>query len=166
MMKGLLVESHFLPSLEYFCVILQHNRVVIEKHEHYVKQTYRNRCYVLGANGKERLTVPLTMKRDRASMQSVHIDYRYRWQTNFWRTFQSAYAKSPFFDHYQDELKEELFSNESPRCNVIFDLHTFNRLAGRLPAIELDSKFNEMCRLMIAFDPPPHVVGYVAIRRF
>lgn len=111
-MDGLLVESHFLPSLEYFCVLQAHHPVVIELHENYVKQTYRNRCYILGANSVERLTVPVTMKHGKVSMKSIQIDYSYRWQANLWRTIQSAYAKSPYFEHYGDDLRAELFSNE------------------------------------------------------
>ncbi len=111
-MDGLLIESHFLPCVEYFNVLSAHESVVIEAHEHYVKQSYRNRCHILAAHGPERLTVPLTAKHGKVSITSVRIDYGYRWQTNSWRTLQSAYANSPFFEYYKDELQRELFSGE------------------------------------------------------
>jgi hypothetical protein len=112
MMEGVLIEAHFLPSVEYFCALASHDTVVLEAHEHFVKQSYRNRCYILASHGPERLTVPLKEKHGKVFITSVKIDYSYRWQTNFWRTVQSAYAKAPFFEHYQDDLHRELFSNE------------------------------------------------------
>ncbi len=111
-MPGVLIEAHFLPSIEYFCALSHYDTIVLEAHEHYVKQSYRNRCYILAAHGTERLTVPLTEKHGKVPLASVKIDYSYRWQTNTWRTIQSAYAKAPFFEHYQDDLHRVLFSGE------------------------------------------------------
>lgn len=118
-MPGVLIEGHFLPSIEYFCALSQYDTIVLEANEHYVKQSYRNRCYILAVHGTERLTVPLTEKHGKVPMASIKIDYSYRWQTNFWRTIQSAYAKAPFFEHYQDDLLEVLFSGEP----LLFDLN-------------------------------------------
>ena len=111
-MNSLLIESHFLPSIEYFCALTSAKKVIIEKHENYVKQSYRNRCYVLTSQGVERLSIPLTAKHNKVPVAAVQIDYSYRWQTNFWRTLTSAYAKSPFFEHYADDLHKEIFSGE------------------------------------------------------
>ena len=118
-MRGVLIESHFLPGVEYFCALGQHDSIVLEHHENYVKQSYRNRCYILTTNGVERLTIPLTNKHGKVRISNIMIDYSYRWQTNFWRTLQSAYAASPFFEHYSDDLRKEIFSGEK----FLFDLN-------------------------------------------
>jgi hypothetical protein len=118
-MPGLLIESHFLPCLEYFCALSQHDSIFLEHHENYVKQSYRNRCYILTTHGVDRLTIPLTNKHGKVPISEVMIDYSFRWQTNFWRTIQSAYAASPFFEHYGDELKQGIFSGEK----YLFDLN-------------------------------------------
>ena len=118
-MKGVLIESHFLPGVEYFCALGQHDSIVLEHHENYVKQSYRNRCYILTTNGVERLTIPLTNKHGKVRISDIMIDYSYGWQTNFWRTLQSAYAASPFFEHYSDDLRKEIFSGEK----FLFDLN-------------------------------------------
>ena len=119
MTRPLLIESHFLPSLEFFCAIGPYSSVMLEAHEHYVKQTYRNRCYVLAVRGPQRLTVPLTGKGGKVLMKDVRIDYTLRWQANFWRTLRSAYAKAPFFEHYGDDLHTILYSKEI----FLFDLN-------------------------------------------
>lgn len=111
-MATALIEAHFLPSLEYFCALSTHETIVLEKHEHFVKQSYRNRCYLLTAHGIERLTVPLLARHGKVPIAAVQIDYTLRWQANLWRTITSAYAKAPFFEHYADELRKELFSGE------------------------------------------------------
>jgi hypothetical protein len=66
-----------------------------------------------------RLTVPLAGKHGKALIRDVRIDYTSRWQTNFWRTIRSAYANSPYFEHYADELRDALFVRET----FLFDLN-------------------------------------------
>ncbi|MDZ4716139.1 MAG: WbqC family protein [Cytophagales bacterium] len=119
-MSSVLIEAHFLPSIEYFCALHAHESIVIEKHEHFIKQSYRNRCYVLTAHGVARLTVPLTGASAKVPVHQVQIDYGSRWQANMWRTLQSAYAKAPYFEFYTDDLRAELFSNTT----TLFSLNT------------------------------------------
>ncbi|HLL93336.1 MAG TPA: WbqC family protein, partial [Spirosoma sp.] len=58
-MAELLIELHYLPCLDYIAGIGQFERVWLEAHEHYQKQSYRNRTYVLTANKVDVLTVPV-----------------------------------------------------------------------------------------------------------
>lgn len=111
-MSGVLIECHFLPGVEYFCALEPFETICLEAHEHYVKQSYRNRCYILAVHGPERLTIPIAGNHGKIPMKEVRIDYAYRWQANFWRTIQSAYAKAPFFEHYSNELHQVIFSGE------------------------------------------------------
>lgn len=109
---GALIESHFLPSVEYFCALQPYPVICLEAHEHYVKQSFRNRCYILAVQGTERLSIPLTGKHGKVPVNEVRIDYSYRWQANWWRTVTSAYANAPFFEHYCDDLRAVIFSGE------------------------------------------------------
>jgi WbqC-like protein family len=110
-MRGLLIESHFLPSIEYFCALSRYDDIQLEAHEHYVKQSCRNRFYLLAVQGVERHTIPLTGKHGKVPIGEVRIDYSARWQANLWRTIQSAYAHAPFFEHYRDDLHAVLSSS-------------------------------------------------------
>jgi hypothetical protein len=109
-MRRLLIESHFLPSIEYFCALSRYEDIQLDVHEHYVKQSYRNRLYLLAVHGVERHTIPLTGKHGKVPISEVRIDYSVRWQANLWRTIQSAYAHAPFFEHYRDDLHSVLSS--------------------------------------------------------
>lgn len=114
-----LIEAHFLPSLEYFCALQPFDKVILEKHEHFNKQSYRNRCYILTSQGRERLTVPVVATHAKVIITDVHIDYSTRWQYNMVRTLESAYAKAPFFEHYADDLNREILSGHK----YLYDLN-------------------------------------------
>lgn len=96
----------------------------LEKHEHFVKQTFRNRCYIVTGHGLDSLHVPLTGKHGKIKMCDVRIDHTQKWVTNHWRSLSSAYGKSPFFEHYSDELKKVLFKKHDFLYDLNFELLT------------------------------------------
>jgi len=108
-MERILIETQYLPTLEFFCVISKTEEVQIEVCEHFVKQSYRNHTFINTANGVGKLTVPVTSKGNRIQMKEVKVDNSQNWKNNQWRTIVSAYRKSPFFEHYADDLNKILF---------------------------------------------------------
>ena len=103
--------SYFGP-IEEFVYLAQNNTVTYESKEHFVKQSYRNRCIIYGANGLLRLTVPLVLKsREKTAMENIKISYAEKWQSHHWKSIKSAYKNSPFFDYYE-ELLLPLFLEE------------------------------------------------------
>ena len=101
----LLIELAFLPPISYMALLVQFTHVRLDRHEHFVKATYRNRCYVTGPNGIQRLTVPLEKgKHQRSAMQDVRISYDEDWQKLHWHTFESCYRRSPFFEYYEPQF--------------------------------------------------------------
>ena len=130
-MKSLLIDLHYLPSLEYFCVLQQYDTIQLEKHEHYVKQSYRNRCYINTAQGPEMLVVPLTNKHGKVPIGDVRIDYSTKWQNNQWRTIESAYRKAPYYEFYSDDIRKIIYHNYT----FLFDLN-LNLLSFCLKSIK------------------------------
>jgi hypothetical protein len=112
MSSAVLIEPHYLPSLEYFCCIWPHENLLFEGHEHYVKQTYRNRCYIQGPNNVLPLTIPVINGNSKISMKEIKIDYSQRWAAEHWRSIQSAYGKAPYFEFFADYFEKE-FHNRS-----------------------------------------------------
>jgi len=102
------IELHYLPCVAYFAAIAPLNEVKIEANESFQKQSYRNRCYINTAQGKERLTIPLIKANRHHPIQAVEIDYRKPWHVKQWRSIQSAYAKAPFFEFYEEQIWEVL----------------------------------------------------------
>jgi hypothetical protein len=104
-----LIELQYLPPIAYFSSLAGKPEVIVEKFEHYEKQTYRNRCYILGSNGIETLILPLTSKHGKTVISEVKIDHSQKWMNNHWRAIQSAYGKAPYFEYYSDDLHTVLF---------------------------------------------------------
>jgi hypothetical protein len=125
MSNSILIDSHFLPSLEYFCALLPFEEVILEGRESFPKQTYRNRCYINTANGVKILTVPLKERHGKILMKDVKIDTGKQWRNSHWRTIESAYRKAPFFDYYFEELKNILFKEHEYLLDLNHDLLSF-----------------------------------------
>ncbi len=108
-MTSVLIEAQYLPSIAYFAALQSCDEIVLEVHEHYVKQSFRNRCVLNTTQGRADLIVPLTSKHGKTVIRDVQIDYTQKWLNNHWRTIQSAYANAPFFEYYADDLQGILF---------------------------------------------------------
>jgi hypothetical protein len=101
-----LLSTAYLAPIEYYAILLQEPNCSIEYHEHFVKQSIRNRCDIYGANGKLQLTIPKQRKgSSKTIIKEIDISYKQDWQKQHWTAIQSAYNSSPFFEYYQDELQ-------------------------------------------------------------
>jgi hypothetical protein len=98
----MIIDLHYLPSLEYFACILQHDTITIEAHEYYEKQSYRNRCKILASNKIDILSIPVQNGNSKVLIRDLKIEYRQEWLRRHWGAIYSAYGKSPFFEYYAD----------------------------------------------------------------
>lgn len=104
--KVLILPAFYLPSIEYFSVLKKaSDPILIEKHEHFPKQTYRNRASIHSANGKLDLIVPVVKgAKVHTAMKDVKISYEFDWQRLHWLSLQTSYRSSAYFEFYEDEL--------------------------------------------------------------
>ena len=99
----ILLSTAYLPPVQYIARFLHHQAVWIETEENFLKQTYRNRAIILGANGPESLVVPVAKGRDaKQKIKDLRISYDSRWQHVHWQAIVSAYQSSPFFEILDD----------------------------------------------------------------
>jgi hypothetical protein len=107
-MSTVLSELHYLPSIPFFQQLLRADSLLLDAHEHYHKQTYRNRCLVLTAQGPQPLTVPVLdgNRSEKIRTSEIEIDYRQNWPHRHFRTLQTAYNASPYFGYYADYLQD------------------------------------------------------------
>jgi hypothetical protein len=118
-LNSFLSSAYFAP-VQYFCAVASCEQVFIEAHEHYLKQTYRTRCEILGANGVLQLSAPVEKVRgEKMPIRDVRIDYRLPWQRAHWRSLVAAYSASPFFMHYADDIEPFFRRREA----FLFDLN-------------------------------------------
>ncbi len=105
MFTNILIQPAYFASIAQYAAILKSDTTLFEVHDHFVKQTYRTRCYIYAANGKLLLNVPVNKsKGQKITTPQVELNYSEDWQTLHFKSLQSAYQNSPFFEYYQDDL--------------------------------------------------------------
>lgn len=100
-----LLSTAYLPNIQYMFYVINSENVSIEKHENYIKQSYRNRTRILTANGVLDLVIPVK-KTDNLNISNIEISYQENWQIKHWRAITSAYKNSPYFDFFEQEINE------------------------------------------------------------
>ncbi|MDR0205720.1 MAG: WbqC family protein [Bacteroidales bacterium] len=96
-----LFSTAYFPPVDYMQEMKNADAVFIEMHEHYQKQTYRNRTTILTGNGLYDLIIPIE-KPSSNLIKEIRIDHSVPWQRNHWRTIESAYSKGPYFLFLRD----------------------------------------------------------------
>ncbi|PLK42883.1 WbqC family protein [Emticicia sp. TH156] len=122
--KTVLIDLHYLPCTQFFSAVLEADELMLESHEHYIKQSYRNRCYLLGANQVEMLIVPVVDGNKKILVKDIRIDYQQRWFDIHWRTIRAAYGKSPFFEFFGDYFQNTIQKKPTFLWDLNFELLT------------------------------------------
>ena len=136
---SVLVSTAYLPPIALFKIFKRYGQILVEAHETYTKQTYRNRCEILTANGPLALTIPVVRPNGNHTLiKNIRIDNSVKWAREHWRAIESAYRSSAYFElvadyftpYYTKEWKF-LWDFNSSINNTIVDL------------LEVDVKFGE-----------------------
>ena len=133
----------FIPT--YFSTIAQYTSIVnsssitFEVEENYQKQSYRNRCYIFGANGKQLLNIPISNTNKisgKIKMRDVVVENS-NWQRQHYKSLTTAYNHSPFFEFYKDDLQFIFTKKYKYLLDINIDsFHFIN------DALELSKKYN------------------------
>ncbi|MDO3643098.1 WbqC family protein [Mucilaginibacter sp. L3T2-6] len=104
--KGAVFPMFYLAPIEYFTKLVACKEgVLIEKEEHFPKQTYRNRAHIYTPDGLLAITVPVMKgSKNHTKIKDVKISYDFRWQQIQWSTLQTCYRRSAYFEFYEDEI--------------------------------------------------------------
>lgn len=107
-MNCLLSSTYFGP-VQWYQKLNRHDHCLIEQHDHFIKQTYRNRCVIATTQGPQALTVPVESPQgsriDKTELKDIRISDHGAWQHLHWQALQSAYGESPFFEFYADDIR-------------------------------------------------------------
>ena len=106
-MAASLIHLPYFPNISHLTAVLRDEYFLLEHWDHYTKQTYRNRTKILGPNGILNLTIPVIhSQKNRSYYRDVKIKNSENWQVNHWRSIETCYNSSPFFEFYKDDLIE------------------------------------------------------------
>jgi hypothetical protein len=111
-MTTVLLSTTYFGPIQWYQKLYRADHVLIEQHETFQKQTFRNRCVIASANGPLTLTVPVerssggvqTAAPSSAYIRDMRISDHGNWRHLHWHALLSAYGDSPFFEYYQDDL--------------------------------------------------------------
>jgi hypothetical protein len=138
--------------LNYYARLVNQQEILLEQHDSYIKQTYRNRCLVMGPNGLITLSIPVKRaKGTKTRMRDIRIDYDSNWNRIHWRSLAASYASSPYFEYLADELQPVYDS----RFTFLLDLnqqlleHTLGFMGLEIPV----TRSTEFTPLESAMDP-------------
>ena len=99
-----ILSTAYLAPVQYYSKLIHYPECIIEHYEHFTKQTYRSRCDMYCPNGLITLSVPLVKRAKRQAVKDLRISYDYNWRLLHWRTLESGYRRSPFFEYYEDDF--------------------------------------------------------------
>ena len=125
MVQKIMVPPYFGPISCWKQII--NSNILWDVHQNYIKQTFRNRTFIHSANGLQILTIPVKHSKIKFSMLDAKIDNSIAWQKNHWRSIESAYSSSPFFEFYHVDLddNDRFFFIEF----ILWGLESFNKLS-------------------------------------
>jgi len=148
----LLIDLHYFPSIPYIKELAKADNIILEAHETFQKQTYRNRCEILTANGKEALIIPI-IHGSSGFIKDIKIDYSQRWFQIHDRTLRAAYGKSPFFDFLMEDISAVL----AQKNVYLWDLN-YKMLTLCLEKLTLNKEISESNAYIMPEDLPDNVV--------
>ncbi|MCF2593353.1 WbqC family protein [Bacteroides caecigallinarum] len=103
--KDIILGSAYLAPVSYFAALYSCRKAYIERYDHYMKQTYRNRCVIASADGPLALTIPVEKSAEgKCAMKDIRVSEHGNWRHVHRNAFVAAYKQSPFFDYYADEF--------------------------------------------------------------
>ena len=141
-MNHLLLPTSYLPPLSYVALLLKSPCATIEIHETYPKQTHRNRCEIMTANGIMRLSVPVVRTNGNHTPTSdITISYAERWNIQHIRAIESAYSMTPYFLYLWDDLKAILLRRHDRLIDLNSEIMRY-----------LFTKLNISCKLQYSED--------------
>ena len=137
----ILIHPNYFPNIHQFTQIIKANNILFEVSDNYQKQTFRNRTYIYGANGKLGLFIPVIhTHNNRELFKDVKISYDSNWMDLHLKSLQSAYRSSPYFEYFEDEFiklyseKEKFLADFNIKCikliSNLLDLDLDYKISG------------------------------------
>jgi hypothetical protein len=139
---GTVLPMFYLPPVEYFVQVNKHKaNILIEREEHLIKQTYRNRAHIYSPDGMLALTVPVIKgSKAHTKIKEVKISYDFKWQRLHWMSLQNCYRRSAYFEFYEDDFAR--FYNS--RFEYLFDYNDeMLRLIVKMLKLKTDYQFTD-----------------------
>ena len=122
---SLVLSSVYAGNLVYYSLIANSNKIILDVYENFNKQSFRNRCVIASPNGPLKLIIPV-VRSSKNIVKDVKIDNTQNWKKIHWKSLESSYRSSPYFEFYEDEFYSLYFKNKN---DFLFDFNNKINLA-------------------------------------
>jgi hypothetical protein len=114
----------YFGSISYYQKMVQMKLISFDLHEHYVKQTLRNRISILSVSGIQQVSIPVAKPNGNKTLtRDIVISNAENWRKLHWKAIESAYSSSPYFEHYSSEVKELIDNAETNLYRYNLKIH-------------------------------------------
>lgn len=132
----------YIPPVSYFSGIKNCDyNFKLEIQEHFPKQTYRNRASIYSPNGTLDLMIPVIKgSKVHTKVKDVKISDEFKWQRLHWKSFESCYRNSAYFEYYETEFNK--FYNAKYDFLYDFNMDIFQWVLKQLK-LNIELEFTE-----------------------
>jgi len=135
-MSSAIFTTAYFPPISYFVALLPFENIFIEGFENYQKQSFRNRAYIAGPNGKQSLNVPVIKTNgNHTSIKDITLSEETNWKQQHWNSIETAYNSSAFMMYYEEEIKAVMFKDHKNLWDLNMEL-----LELMLELFQIDTK--------------------------
>ena len=135
-----ILPVYYFPPVAWFAAAAQEQHVVLEQWIHYRKQNFYNRTCVKTPDKTLNLTIPIQKAADNTPLHQREISYDWHWQHDHWKSLESAYRRSPYFEYYENEIQSFFTIKESKLLD--FNLKALQSIC-RILGMELEWKLSD-----------------------
>lgn len=149
-MASVLLSSTYFGPIQWYQKLYRHECCYIEKYDHFIKQTYRNRCQIATTQGVQTLSIPIEkFDTSKCLMRDVRISDHANWRHVHWNALVSAYGESPFFEFYEDDIRP--FFNK--KWTFLYDFN-FEIMQKMCELLDIEPNIQETTTYVNADDLP------------
>lgn len=141
-----ILSSTYFGPIQWYQKLNRYKVCLIEQHDSFIKQTFRNRCIIATTHGTQALSIPIEHSNGSQQMRDIRISDHGNWRHLHWYALQSAYGDSPFFDFYVDDIRP-FFER---KWDFLFDFNlaitlTMCQLLDIRPEIRVTETYEHLC---------------------
>lgn len=144
---NIILHPTYFPSISQYTAMLQAETITFEVEDNFQKQTNRNRMYIYGPNGAQLLNIPVNRSNAKhQKYKDVKLDTTFDWQKNHFKSLETAYRTSPFFEFFEHDLQPVFEKKHTYMMDLNFEIfEIINECLGiDLPFSKTEEYFQEL----------------------
>ena len=136
-MKIALLTPQFAPNLYDLASMLKSDRVIFTDVEKWSRKGRTHRAEIRNDFGTQWINLPIFGEDRKKAIKDVRLDHDQEWLEPFWNAIHHNYRNATYFDHFENELYNDIQHMYKFEYLLEFNLYFFERLL-RYMEIEID----------------------------